>query len=137
MMACRRLILSERQREVSLTWAPSLNFRQMRLRGAWAQPWMALHTKAWEPYCSFPWSGSNANPIKPGVAADRKKAPLRAAVAGGADLRTFRYAGDVFSDPDKTAGSELIAGPDAALGERDAWGLQRRGFRSHPQGFSQ
>src|SRR5258708_37864833 len=74
--------------------------------------------------------------MEPGVAADRKKAPLRAAVAGGAEVRTFRYAGDVFSDPDETAGSELIAGPDAALGKRDAWRLQRRGVWPPPPGAS-
>jgi hypothetical protein len=34
------------------------------------------------------------------VAVDRKKVLPRAAVAVGANFRTFRYAGDVLSDPD-------------------------------------
>src|SRR5258705_13711027 len=48
--------------------------------------------------------------MKPAVAADRKRVRPLGAVVAGADLGTFRHAGDVFSDPDKTAGSDLIAG---------------------------
>src|ERR1700744_1300 len=61
----------------------------MRLRGGWGQPWVALQAKAWERSGSFPWSGSSANPIKPAVAADRKKVRRRVAVAVGADIGHF------------------------------------------------
>src|SRR5260370_31231787 len=70
--------------------------------------------------------------MKPRVAADRKKVRPPAAVAVGADLRTFRYAGDVFSDPDRTTDSVLITGPRAALNKRDARRLHRRPFTPPP-----
>src|SRR5438067_8223663 len=70
--------------------------------------------------------------MKPAVAADRKRVRPLGAVVVGADLGTSRHAGDVFSDPDKTAGSDLIAGSRAALDKRDTRGLQRRRFRPHP-----
>ena len=40
--------LHDDQRE--WVWAPSLNFRRMRLRGGWAQPRMALRLVARGPF---------------------------------------------------------------------------------------
>src|SRR6266850_459986 len=65
--------------------------------------------------------------MKPAVAVDRKKVRPPAAVAVGApDIGHPRYAGDVFSDPEKTAASDLVTGSDVASGLHDPRGLQRR-----------
>jgi len=66
--------------------------------------------------------------MKPAVAADRKRAPPLGAVVAGADLRTSRHAGDVFSDPDKTTGSDPLAGSGAALGRLGARGCSGGDF---------
>src|ERR1700681_254943 len=76
--------------------------------------------------------------MKPAVAVDRKKVRLPAAVAVGApDIGHPKYAGDVFSDPEKTAASDLVTGSDVACGRHDPRGLQRRRLRPHPPGCSE
>src|SRR6267142_3264023 len=76
--------------------------------------------------------------MKPAVAVDRKKVRPPAAVAVGApDIGHPRYAGDVFSDPEKTAASDLVTGSDVASGLHDPRGLQRRRLRPYPPGCSQ
>src|SRR6266852_5789146 len=76
--------------------------------------------------------------MKPAVAVDRKKVRPPAAVAVGApDIGHPRYAGDVYSDPEKTAASDLVTGSDVASGLHDPRGLQRRRLRPYPPGCSQ
>src|SRR4030095_10857494 len=92
-MACRRPDRVRAATRKNGTWAPSLNFRRMRLRGGWAQAWMALHAVAWEPYRSFPLSALSAKPLKPATGADRKRGQRPVAVAvGDPERRTFEMA---------------------------------------------
>jgi len=103
----------------------------------WAQPWMAPPREA---TATIPdpsrRAGSNVNPNEnQGWQRTGRGQPLPGPPSAvGADLRTFSlWPEGMFSDPDKTAGSELFAGPRAALDKRDARRLAAAGdFRGAP-----